>query len=137
MQHVALGATGNRKCDTRSLRRKANHLSKNNIQPNSAIRHAPEVVNGMFLSDRRGGVQAWASMARPPSAACAVNSKETSCAGFKPQIWPVDNPVDNPDQHYLRARVVAMKEAEKWGVRRECKKSPAEPSFARTALWIS
>jgi hypothetical protein len=49
-------------------------------------------------------------MARPPSAACAVNPKKTSCAGFKPQIWPVDN----PDQHYLRARVLAMKEAEKW-----------------------
>lgn len=37
-----------------------------------------------------------ASMARPPSAACAVGPKKTSCAGFKPQIWPVDNPVDKP-----------------------------------------
>jgi hypothetical protein len=75
------------------------------------------VVNGMFFvspprrSPKRDRL---ASMARPSSAACAVNPKKTSCAGFKPQIWPVDNPVDNPDQHYLRARVLAMKEAEKW-----------------------
>jgi hypothetical protein len=55
-----------------------------------------------------------ASMARPPSAVWAVNPKKTSCAGFKPQIWSVDNPVNNLDQHYLRARVLAMKEAEKW-----------------------
>jgi hypothetical protein len=69
------------------------------------------------LSHRRGGVQSvtvwrqWQDRL-PPHAPSTL--KRHRVRASKPQIWPVDNPVDNPDQHYLRASVLAMKEAENW-----------------------